>query len=160
MRSSGTAFQHVNEGEGSPFAASFEQPFKELKRMIRRLTWAVVLALGCWTASAQETTSGSIAGQVMDAQGAAVPGATVTLTSAQGTKTSVTEANGRFFAPYLTPGKYDVRVELSGFSKLEQKGVEVRLGQRLELKGLTLKVGTMQETVEVTAATPIDTAST
>lgn len=128
--------------------------------MIRRMTWALVLALACFGASAQETTSGSLTGQVFDTQGAPVPGATVTLTSEQGPKTFVTDANGRFFAPYLTPGKYNVRVELSGFAPVEQKNIVVSLGQRVEVHGLTLKVGGLQETVEVSGVSPIDTSST
>jgi outer membrane lipoprotein SlyB len=56
--------------------------------------------IGAALAVAQETTTGSIAGQVVDAQGAPVPGATVTLTSNQGSKTFVTDGQGRFFAPY------------------------------------------------------------
>jgi hypothetical protein len=129
--------------------------------MIRRITWAVALVLACsFGAGAQETTSGSITGQVFDTQGAPVPGATVTITSNQGPKTFVTDAQGRFFAPYLTPGTYSVRVQLTGFAPVEQKNLDVRLGQRLELRPLTLKVGGMTETVEVTGASPIDTSST
>src|SRR6185436_18196373 len=109
--------------------------------MIRRITWAVALVLACsFGAGAQETTSGSIAGQGMDAQGAPVPGATVSVTSGQGTKTFVTDANGRFYAPFLTPGKYGVKVSLAGFQSVEQKNIDVRLGTRLELP-FTLKVG-------------------
>ncbi|HET7294940.1 MAG TPA: TonB-dependent receptor [Vicinamibacteria bacterium] len=122
---------------------------------------AVVALLACaGLASAQETTSGSIAGQVLDTQGAAMPGATVTITSAQGTKTYVTDANGRFFAPFLTPGQYGLRVELTGFSPVERKGIDVRLGQRVSLD-FTLKVGQISETVEVVGAAPVvDTSST
>jgi hypothetical protein len=130
--------------------------------MRRQLIWAVILVLaGFGLASAQETTSGSIAGEVIDAQGAPVPGATVTIGSPTGNKTFVTDANGRFFAPYLTPGKYSVRVELTGFSPVEQKNIEVRLGQRVALTGLTLKVGGLTEVVEVVGAAPVvDTNST
>jgi hypothetical protein len=129
--------------------------------MRRQLLWAVVLVLaGFDLASAQETTSGSIMGTVVDAQGASVPGATVTITSEQGPKALVTDSNGRFFAPYLTPGKYAVKVELTGFSPVEQKNITVRLGQRLELS-FTLKVGGVQELVEVVGAAPVvDTNST
>ncbi|HEX5473849.1 MAG TPA: TonB-dependent receptor [Vicinamibacterales bacterium] len=119
-----------------------------------------MLVCGAGTAIAQETTSGSIAGQVMDAQGLAIPGATVTVTSAQGSKTFVSDDKGRFFAPYLTPGTYSVRVELQGFKPAEQKNVTVSLGQRVELP-FTLTVGTLTESVEVKAgASPIDTSST
>ena len=95
----------------------------------------VLLALLSSTgfALAQETTSGSIQGTVVDQQGAPVPGAIVTVTSAQGPKTFVTDSNGRFFAPFLTPGKVSVKVELAGFSPRRAQGIEVRLGQRLEL---------------------------
>jgi hypothetical protein len=130
--------------------------------MRRQLIWAVALVLATFgLANAQETTSGSITGEVVDSQGAPVPGATVTLTSNQGPKTFVTDSNGRFFAPYLTPGKYALRVELSGFSPVEQKNIDVRLGQRLELSGLTLKVGGLEEVVEVVGSAPVvDTSST
>jgi hypothetical protein len=130
--------------------------------MRRQLVWALLLVVASFGfASAQETTSGSITGSVVDAQGAPVPGATVTLTSEQGPKTFVTDSAGRFFAPYLTPGRYGARVELSGFSTIEQKNIDVRLGQRLDLGSLSLKVGGLQEVVEVVGAAPVvDTSST
>ena len=106
-------------------------------------------------AVAQETTSGSIAGQVVDAQGLAVPGATVTITSDEGTKNYVTDTEGRFFAPFLTPGMYDVRIELSGFVPIEQRMIQVRLGQRATLTDLTMRVGGLTETVEVLASSPV-----
>ena len=56
---------------------------------------------------------------------------------------------------------YSVRVELTGFSPIEQKEIQVRLGARLELKELTLKVGDLTEVIEVVGSAPvIDTAST
>ena len=84
-------------------------------------------------ALSQETTSGSIAGQVLDAQGQVVPGATVTITSEQGTRSFVSDTEGRFFVPFLTPGVYAIRVELSGFAPVEQKNILIRLGQRTTL---------------------------
>ena len=127
-----------------------------------RFVFALLLLLASvGFAAAQETTSGSITGEVTDAQGAPVPGATVTVTSDQGSKTFVTDAEGRFFAPYLTPGMYSVKVELTGFTRVEQKGINVRLGQRTTLTGLTLKVGGLEEVVEVVGAAPVvDVTST
>ncbi len=72
-------------------------------------------------AVAQETT-GSLAGQVVDPQGLAVPGATVTVIGPQGAQAFVTDADGRYVAPFLTPGIYSVRAELSGFKASEQTG--------------------------------------
>jgi hypothetical protein len=111
-------------------------------------------------ASAQETTGGSLAGAVTDAQGGAVPGATVTVRSPQGIKTFVTDSSGRFFAPYLTPGNYSVSAALSGFTTVEHKNVVVRLGTRTEL-AFGLKVSDVQEVVEVVGEAPvIDKTST
>ena len=130
--------------------------------MRRQLIWALLLVVASFGfASAQETTSGSIAGTVVDAQGAPIPGATVSITSNQGTKTFVTDTQGRFFAPFLTPTIYAVKVELTGFSPVEQKNIQVRLGQRADLGDLTMKVGGITEVVEVVGAAPvIDTNST
>ncbi len=136
---------------------------KEQSNNMRQKFLAVALALLAtvgFTAYAQETTSGSIQGTVVDAQGATVPGATVTITSAQGAKTFVTDNNGRFFAPFISPGKVSVRVELTGFSPVEQKNVEVRLGSRLDMS-FTLKVGDLAEVIEVVGTAPVvDTSST
>jgi hypothetical protein len=122
------------------------------------LTAALVLALA-GHGLAQETT-GAINGRIVDAQGLAVPGATVTLTGPQGAKTVTSDADGRYTAPLLVPGTYSVRAELQGFKAVEQKNVVVRLGQQIDLP-LTMQVGGLSETVEVTASSPIvDTRST
>jgi hypothetical protein len=129
--------------------------------MLRHLAATILVGLSCAAlAPAQETTTGSVAGTVRDSQGGVLPGASVTLSSAQGSRTVVTNAQGRFLAPYLTPGTYDVRVELSGFKTATQSKVLVRLGQRLELP-FTLEVGTITETIHVVAQSPVvDTSST
>lgn len=110
------------------------------------------------TARAQETTTGSLAGQVVDSQNLPVPSALVSVTSAQGSKTQSTDAQGRFFFPYLTPALFTVRAELQGFGPVEQREINLRLGQRLELK-LALRPGTLNEEVTVVAAPAIDLTS-
>jgi hypothetical protein len=119
---------------------------------------AIVLA---WTgsASAQETT-GTITGRVLDAQGLAVPGVSVTVTGPQGARTLTTDADGRYNAPLLVPGVYTVRAELTGFRAAEARNVNVVLGSTTTAN-LTLVVGAVTETVEVTAAdTVVDVRST
>ena len=129
--------------------------------MRKALLLGVAVALAfAGSAFAQETNSGTIAGQVLDPQGAAVPGATVSVIGPQGEKTYTTDSEGRFIAPFLPPEMYEVRVELTGFKTVEQKGIMVRLGQRSRLT-FTLAVSQVQETVEVVGASPvIDLSST
>jgi len=117
-----------------------------MKHLSCVLACVLILVSG---ASAQELTSGSIAGQVLDQQNLPLPGATVVVTAGQGSQNFTTDEQGRFLAPFLTPGTYTVRVELQGFRAAEQRNVEVRLGQRADL-ALKLSVGGMTETVEVT----------
>ena len=129
--------------------------------MIRKglliLACVVVSAIA---ARAQETTTGSIAGKVVDTQNLPVPGATVTLTTPQGPRTFVTDSDGAFFAPYLTPGSYAIKVELQGFRALDRPNIDVRLGQRVDLT-LPLQIGALTEAVSVTGGAPVvDTSST
>jgi hypothetical protein len=106
-------------------------------------------------ASAQEFR-GSITGRVTDAAGAVVPGAQVAVTnSATNTSTwATTDESGGYTVLFLTPAKYDVSVEASGFKKLLRRGVEVRVGDKLTLD-LTLEVGEVAETVNVISETPL-----
>jgi hypothetical protein len=106
-------------------------------------------------AAAQETTTGTIAGQVVDSQGLPIPGATVTITGQQGSKTVVTDAEGNFFAPFLVPGAYNVRVELEGFRPAGVENIQVALGQRSALPPITLRIGAVTEQVQVVAAEPV-----
>jgi hypothetical protein len=123
------------------------------------LTAAAVL-VSAGAAVAQETTTGAISGRVTDAQGLPVPGVTVTVTSGQGSRAFVTDQDGRYLASFLTPGVYTVRTELQGFKPIQQKNVVVPLGQQIALN-LSMQVGGLSETVDVTAATPvIDTTNT
>jgi hypothetical protein len=119
-----------------------------------------VWALAALPASAQITT-GTIAGSVKDAQGAVVPGATVTLVSAaRGTTTEAqTSADGNFVFPNVTTGTYTVRVTMDGFKTLERPGVIVSPGDRVLVQTLTIDVGALAETVTVQGETPVIQAS-
>jgi len=122
----------------------------------------VVLALLLATAAiaAAQGTTGTISGRIVDPQGLAVPGVTVTVTGPQGAKTAVTDGSGRFTVPFLTPGSYSLKAELQGFKSIEQKAITVRLEQTVDLP-LTMQVGGLTETVEVTGASPVvDTQTT
>jgi len=104
---------------------------------------------------AQQNT-GSMSGTVTDQSAGTVPGATVVATQLQtGLKTTTvsTDAGVYVFAS-LPVGVYEVSVEKAGFKKLNRKNIEVRVAQRLTLD-LSLEVGSVQESVEVTAQGPL-----
>jgi hypothetical protein len=131
---------------------------------MRRNHFAVVIAallmLVATGSYAQETT-GTLTGRVVDSQGLAMPGVTVTATGPQGSKSATSDSDGRFRISYLTPGAYDVQAELQGFKTVKQSNVTVGLGQTIELTGLRMEVGGLAETIEVQATSPIiDTTST
>ena len=107
------------------------------------------------TASAQDFR-GTITGQINDSSGGRLPGAVVTATNAATNLESSTTTNGEgeYTIAYLTAGKYAVTVEMQGFKKLVRDGIEVRVGDRLKLD-LILEVGQMEETVSVTAESPL-----
>jgi outer membrane receptor protein involved in Fe transport len=110
-------------------------------------TFALLLLVASGMVRAQETT-GTVTGRVVDDQGLAIPGVTVTVTGSQGTKAITTDVEGRFSVPFLTPGKYDVRAELQGFKAVQDENVTVQLGQTVDLP-LKMQIATIAETVEV-----------
>src|SRR5687767_12642512 len=90
-----------------------------------------LVALLAGRAAEAQVTGGTITGTVKDQQGAAVPGARVTITEVdKGTvSTYTTDAEGAFVAPFLIPGTYDVAVELTGFRKYTHRGVVLQVNQ-------------------------------
>jgi hypothetical protein len=107
-------------------------------------------------------TNGRITGTLTDTSGAALPGATVTITSPslQGSQTTTSEGNGEFRFLSVPPGIYTVKAELSGFKTVEQTGVQVGIDRTVNLP-MRLDVATVVETVTVTGEAPVlDTSST
>src|SRR5262245_21413704 len=126
--------------------------------MFRRLISLTSAALLLVAASlpAQESASGGIAGQVLDATRSAVPGATVTVINAgtNAQRTATTDNEGRFTIPNLASATYIIRVELQGFSPVEMKDFVVRNGE-IAKPSITLSVATVAESVSVAATSPL-----
>src|SRR5204863_9393195 len=59
-----------------------------------------------------------------------------------------------YVAPYLLPGVYTVTAELAGFKKFVRENVQVRVNDSVEVN-MTLSVGDVAESVNVTAETPL-----
>src|SRR5205823_1085576 len=130
------------------FAACFKVYSKERSMRFRNVAALLILLFAsAGLALAQETT-GTISGRVVDAQGLAVPGVSVTATGPQGVKMTVTDTDGRFSIRFLTPGSYEVQAQLQGFKTFNQKNVSVSLGQTVELP-VKMEVGGLTETVQV-----------
>lgn len=116
----------------------------------------IVLALGILApavARAQGLT-GVLVGTVKDQQGAAVPNATVRLSSPAligGTVTVLTDANGRLRFPVLPPGTYAIDVELSGFAPWHEEDVVIGASTTLE-RTVVLKVQGIAQSVVVEGA--------
>jgi hypothetical protein len=127
----------------------------------RALMFLLALALPALAAAQSQATTGEINGRVMDAQGAVLPGVTVTAVS-QSTgynRTTVTNSEGLFVLPLLPPDVYDVTSELSGFSSAKQV-VRVTVGSTFTVNP-TLQVAGVQEQVVVQATAPtVETSAT
>src|SRR5262249_39821380 len=128
-------------------------------RILRRVLWrAVPIALTslvfvspAWA----QFDRGQISGRVKDAQGAVVPGATVTAVNQQ-TQLSwnaVTDGTGFYTFPNLPAGKYDVTAELQGFKKALRPDVQPDPAGSLGLD-FALETGAVTEAVTVTAESP------
>ena len=103
--------------------------------------------------AAAQSSSGTISGRVLDAQGQAVPGATATLTrrDTHDTRTFPSDQAGEFVFTSIQPGVYDLAVDLQGFKHYEKTGLTLSASDRLSAGDVTLEVGGISESVHVRA---------
>ncbi len=124
-----------------------------------RILLLFVLCVLCLagTLAAQSSVSGSLQGRIRDAEGGALPGVTVTVLSdalIAGELVTVTDERGGYRFPSLPVGSYTVQAALEGFQAVRQEGIRIQLASALSLD-LVLQLGTVSETIEVTAGAPI-----
>ena len=128
-----------------------------MARVIRlALILPVLISLFPSQARAQGETTSAIAGEVMDASDAVVPGAIVAVTNHEtGLKRSAyTDNAGRFNFPQLKPGTYSVKVQAEGFEPQQNDNVSSGLGQK-QIVNFTLKIARSNEVVEVHSEAPL-----
>jgi Carboxypeptidase regulatory-like domain/TonB dependent receptor len=122
-----------------------------------------IVGLGlCATPTFAQITQGRLTGLITDAQGAVLPGATVTVTSPAliGVQTTVTQPDGRYLFPALPSGAYKLTVELSGFQKLTRENIQISVGTTISVDA-QLPIASLAESVNVTGAAPVvDVTST
>ncbi len=96
--------------------------------------------------------TGSITGTVLDPSGAAIAGANVTVrnTGTAQSRSVVSDSQGRYSAPELPIGQYELEAKQAGFQTLVRKGIELTVGSQPVID-LQLSVGTAEQTISVTA---------
>ena len=119
------------------------------------------------TGAFAQDISGTVEGSILDASGAAVPNAKVTVTNTdrnQVVRELLTSAAGVYAAPLIPVGTYAVKVEAAGFKTQNRSGITVNVHDDVKMD-FTLEVGAMTETIEVEAqigyvelATPANSA--
>jgi hypothetical protein len=113
--------------------------------------------------SAQTSQTGSLRGVVTDTDGAALPGASVTVTgpALMGSETALTDQEGNYRIPVVPPGQdYVLLVEMSGFQTVRREGVIVRVGMAVTIN-FAMPMQTIEEELTVVAPSPaVDVVST
>src|SRR5437762_10291024 len=121
----------------------------------------LVFAFAVPAFSQSQATTGTIQGDISDANGAAVAGATVEIKNLDTnlTKTLTTDEGGRFVVLALPPGKYSVTVSKQGFATAVAESLDLTVGQALNLP-VAMKVSGVAERVTITATPTVDTIKT
>ncbi|MBI3471219.1 MAG: carboxypeptidase regulatory-like domain-containing protein, partial [Candidatus Solibacter usitatus] len=123
--------------------------------MSRVLAVLVCLSGFAWVLFGQ-AQSGTIVGTVTDQAGAVIPGARVTLVNegTQFTRAAAANSSGQYVAYSVPTGAYTITAEQQGFQKLVRSGVRLTAADTLTVD-LQLTLGSVQETVQVTAESPL-----
>jgi hypothetical protein len=129
--------------------------------MDRRVSLSICLTVACVCGAAVtpahgQTAAGAITGLVKDQAGAAVPGATITVTE---TRTNlqrlvVSTSDGLYTVASLAPGEYRLEIQLSGFKPVRREGLRLATGEKARID-FDLEVGGVQEQVTVVGDTPV-----
>src|SRR5437899_3839815 len=116
--------------------------------------FAVILL--CGTLAYGQNTAGTILGAVSDESGARLPGVVVTITHVETgiVRSAATDEQGRYRAPGLGLGNYEVKAELPGFRTEIRRGIQLTVAAEVVVN-LNLSVGTVSEQVQVTGEAPL-----
>jgi hypothetical protein len=134
----------------------------KVKTQLKLLEYAIVLTI-CFgwlivfsPQSYAQSTYGSVSGAVTDSSGGAIADALITLTNLDtGAKlTEKTGTDGLYLFPNLFPGRYRVVAEKASFKRTEQTDIIVQVQQTSSIN-LTMQLGEVSQTVEVTGETPL-----
>src|ERR1700731_1694204 len=133
-----------------------------MNSMSKTFMLMIVLALVVATTGYTQNINGSLAGRVVDQQGAVVPNASVIASDLTQKLNVTTKTNdqGTFVLAGLRPGNYSLRVEAAGFKKLDRPNIALNADEKLAIGDLVMEGGALTETVEGSAqATILQTES-
>ena len=127
---------------------------------MRTRTVVAVLAGLCITFSAAHAMAqgnGTLRGKVVDEQGAAMPGVTITASSPQALTpvVAVTDGSGEYRLANLPPATYTLKAELTGFSVLNREGIVLRASANFQVDDLVMKLGSLEESITVSGKSPM-----
>src|SRR5262245_44510407 len=115
-----------------------------------RATFILLLVASVSAVFGQTRDTAALFGAVTDAQGAAIPGASVTLTSVStGQVRKVTaDESGQYLFPSLPVGSYSLVVEQAAFKRYERTGILLQANENVKVD-VSLEVGDVKTTVSV-----------
>src|SRR5579863_1855927 len=121
-----------------------------------RVLFVTLAVLALSLAAVAQSTSGRILGTLTDQSGAAVGGATVTITDAQRgtTRAATTDDSGSYAVPDLQPGTYKIRVEAKGFKSIERPNVQIEVASDVRAD-FALQPGQVTEMLTITEEVPL-----
>lgn len=125
--------------------------------MVSRQTHVIALLYLLWcVAPLSAQTTGSISGTIKDNSGAVVPGVTVTISNLEtsASRSTATDASGRYEVALLPPGRYRIKAELQGFKTEERSDITLQVSQNARFD-LAMNLGSIQESVTVAGAAPL-----
>ncbi len=124
-------------------------------RIIVLLSLLAIAGVVAQSLRAQVSTA-TISGTARDSSGAMLPGAEVVVRNVETgiSRSVVTDSAGRFRIPQLGLGQYEVRATVTGFKTEVRNGIVLTVGREAVLD-MTLQVGDVTETVEVTSEAPL-----
>ncbi len=116
---------------------------------------AIVAVLAMASLAGAQSFQGGMRGAVKDAQGV-IPGVTITLVNdaTNVSRDTLSNQSGEYSFPALDNGTYTVTAVVQGFKRFERQGIRVGTQQFITLD-ITLEVGTVAETITVTADAPL-----
>src|ERR1044071_435115 len=128
-----------------------------MSSLLKRFGTALLcVGLSLTTSAIAQLLYGSLVGNVKDASDAAVAGAVVLITNLQTNQTRqvLTNEVGASSLATIEPGSYRIRVSKEGFNTFNETNVTVSINS-VSRVDVTLTVGAVTETVEVSAQTAL-----